>query len=889
MKICLSVLPLTMGFVFFTHAGSIENNHDIETKQNTVTKDTPAIIYVKDRPDYSFTVYDKNQGPTDIMTARWPSRPQWQHYTMLTVSLQDSNGETKEIALRATKEMACSKGEFLPMNQDFSCSSYALPSIFKVYYAQEDNKGLAVGNYTGDLLVQANSDYSAFELPKIHIDISIGKPKPPKPTLTRLEVAGKDTLFPMQTTQMKAYAIYSDGSKKDVTNRTHWYQKDLDKEWVHDWLSYLSLTSDGRITVGTMTHPTGWANEVLTVNQCVNFDTKESCKLITIREPKLVDAKINIEGNSTTFAPGNWAQMHARGYFEDGSNSEINISNYLNLTSSNPTVATVNDKKQLNVFHQGVTTIIGHFSYKDENGNITNKETNSLFINVTEPTFNGVLITGDKQHMMSSSTTQLTAYAVYSDRKEQVTNNVQWVVQDPSIISISDDGVLSALSPGMASFYASYNGQTTCPAYLLHHIQVLGQPSELLFSNKTNHNMQTINKGDNYQISDLWIKSTQSTYAKLSDYEHSITFTSLNPDIVTVSSDGKVTAHGFGQTKVNIVSQINGKEYNLSLDIMSEPKLEKIDISATNDEIPLKHQVKLLALGLYENGSQQDLTNYVDWTVENKDIISIIQDDRLGNEGLYVRGDELGNSKLSACINNICNTHNIDIIENATDATGFKLIPSSVLLNTDTNSHSFDGFSVYSDGSIRKEDEPTIHWDMTGNDLIYLEDGTAIRQNHDSGITSVIAEWGNDGQKLLGQSKVFTGDISLASTNDMTFTPPASSNLIQGWGFENLSSVEDDFGFAVMPFDTAVAWCEYLTNQNFNNAEWHLPTKAEFEQLARTLPLWPHANAYWSRDTIENSKDKHSAYMLGTSGEILPIATPNDIPSFASCVSNKHP
>lgn len=146
-------------------------------------------------------------------------------------------------------------------------------------------------------------------------------------------------------------------------------------------------------------------------------------------------------------------------------------------------------------------------------------------------------VTTDVQVTISSEIIQMTVGDIHTLTASASNQEaIKWASSDPSIASVFE-GIVEAKSIGMATISASVEGASAqCKVY------VLGKENETLTLSPT---YVEIDKG----------KTHQMVYRSV--YEVPLTWTSSNPEVAEVSSEGKVTAKKGG---TSVITLSNGTE-----------------------------------------------------------------------------------------------------------------------------------------------------------------------------------------------------------------------------------------------------------------------------------------------------------------------------------------
>jgi len=124
---------------------------------------------------------------------------------------------------------------------------------------------------------------------------------------------------------------------------------------------------------------------------------------------------------------------------------------------------------------------------------------------------------------------------------------------------------------------------------------------------------------------------------------NSVSWFSASDQIVSVSNRGVAQARALGSTAVSaIASAIRGSE---ALTV-SSPALSSISISPASPKIPLGSSLQLGVIGSFTDGSLQNLTNSVIWSVVNASVVNLSS---TGN----VTAQHVGSTSVEATLGSI--------------------------------------------------------------------------------------------------------------------------------------------------------------------------------------------------------------------------------------------
>ena len=239
------------------------------------------------------------------------------------------------------------------------------------------------------------------------------------PALTKITINPASATVPKWlTTNFTAAGIYTDGSVADITSQVNW------------------ATGDSKIA--TINSSTGAATGVLvgatTVTASAGGITSADASL-SVTVAALTEITI---ASTTLSAPkGMHVVFSATGTYSD--NSTADASGQVSWSSSDISVATINNSGYVTALKQGSTTITASAS---------GLASNSVILTVTDPVLTAISINPNSAAVAKGLTTNFTAIGTYSDTTTaDISAKVKWGVDDPAIASIN---IATGAATGMA-------------------------------------------------------------------------------------------------------------------------------------------------------------------------------------------------------------------------------------------------------------------------------------------------------------------------------------------------------------------------------------------------------------------------------------------------------
>jgi hypothetical protein len=257
-------------------------------------------------------------------------------------------------------------------------------------------------------------------------------------------IVDKPEDFPYAPTQIRnteqqyvATGTYADGTTSDVTSKVTWSSSDT---------AIATISSNGLVTtlVDGNTTITGSLDGITSIPVDLTVNSLSSVSIITWKG-------IGAPRTLTSLPVGSTFQVWATGTYSDGSDTDI--TSQVNWVSSNEGVATIDANGLITGVSDGSDNITASLS------GITSPPVAFMVVSLSSITVTPPPV------MTIGSKMWLSAEGVYSDGS---TGGIQatWGSSDPSVATISTDGLVTAMAEGTTGITASLNGIISEPATL---------------------------------------------------------------------------------------------------------------------------------------------------------------------------------------------------------------------------------------------------------------------------------------------------------------------------------------------------------------------------------------------------------------------------------------
>ena len=395
--------------------------------------------------------------------------------------------------------------------------------------------------------------------------------------LLRLEITpGSSSIALGQTVQFKATGIFNDGSSKDETESAVWKSSNSGVAKI-DARGLSTSFSVGRTMM------------------VANVAGIESSAPLIVSKASMVN--IVVDPPVSSIALGTTAQLKATATFTDSSKQDV--TNRVTWVSSEPDIVVISST--------GLA-----FSRSAGNASITATSgavNASSQLTVTPAALVNISVSQDRSAVALGTGVQFKAQGVYTDGSTRdLTSSVSWSSSPQGVVRINTSGLATGLKMGTATVNARSESITGAGT--------LTVSAALLTSIAVTSDKVMMPLGTAQQMTAIGTYSDGSTR----DLSNSVSWSSASHQIVEVSSSGLASAKALGTAVVSAsASGISGAAPMT----VSSPTLTSISVSPLNPTVPLLGGIRLSASGSFTDGSTQDLTSAVTWSVEKASVVNV--------------------------------------------------------------------------------------------------------------------------------------------------------------------------------------------------------------------------------------------------------------------------
>ncbi len=384
------------------------------------------------------------------------------------------------------------------------------------------------------------------------------------------------------TQQMYATASYSDGSTQDLTNSVSWTSSNTGVATVSA-SGLATAVGSGSVTITAMNNGvSGTATITVAPNSTPTPATLQT---------------IAVSPSSSSIAYGATQQFHATGTYTDGSTQDLTTS--VSWATSASSVASIDANGLAQANSSGVATLTATSVGVSASANLTVGAAPLVSITVTPANIS--LATGTTQ--------QYTATGQWADGSTQdITSTVTWTSTATSVASITAGGLAMANAQGTTtievrsgSVTASTNLSVTAATVV--HLEVSPSPASVAAGG----------------VTPLVVVANFSDGTS-QNVTGSATYTSSNPGVVSISSDGTLRGTSTGSATV----QIALGNSTITLNVTTTPAtLTGITITPANTNLAAGMSQQFTATGTFSDGSTQDLTNTLAWATSAASVATV--------------------------------------------------------------------------------------------------------------------------------------------------------------------------------------------------------------------------------------------------------------------------
>ena len=442
-----------------------------------------------------------------------------------------------------------------------------------------------------------------------------------------------------------------------------------------------------------------------------------------------------IAPQTPTMPAGNRVQFSATALFSDG--SKVDISHAVIWTSARPNIASINAAGLALSKATGATTITAVYTQSAITAAYTKSAITAAYtksasgsstLTVTAASLVSISVVPQSASLTPKHSVQLSAIGTFTDGTAQdVSRTVTWSSSPAGVLTISNNGLATANSPGTVNVVAS-QGPITGGNTL-----IVGLPT--LVSVALLPQSITLTPAHSAQLKAVGTYSDTSTQ----DISAAVTWSANPSGIVAVSSSGLATGNAVGTATVTAAS--NTLSATGAVKVVA-PTLNSISITPSQASIPLGENQPLSAMGTYNDGSTRSLTSSVQWSSSDSAVLSF-------SNGNIATATAVGTAMVTATLGTVSGTTLLNV--DAPAVISFSVAPVNLVL-TPGASQQLSVLAEFSDGTTQ---------DMTAS-VSWSSANPAIASVSDQGLMFA---------NQVGQTTISVSSNSVSGSTNVTVKP----------------------------------------------------------------------------------------------------------------------
>ncbi len=640
--------------------------------------------------------------------------------------------------------------------------------------------------------------------------------------VTGLQILPVDTSIPLGLSQaFKAIVYFSDNTSVDATtdSRLSWSSSDTN----------IATISNSGSDKGTV-YSAGVGSTTITAKATIS-ETEQIQASTTFYVTSAVVTDLQVSPPVSTLSKGLHKAFTATALMSDSTSITVTDDSALSWSSSDTSIAPITSSLSSGngvALGKAVGTVTitarGYAAGQEFIGTATLEVDSAKVMSLSVSPETATVPSGVEQ--------QFIATATLSDNSEiDVTSEVHWSSNNSSIATIGSH-------TGLAKGYDI--GSVTITAY--------GEVGGESFSANSTFNVTQAVLNSVVVTPELFelpvgLTHQYSAVAYFSDNEEiditadsEVSWHSSNSSVAIIDSQGIVTALTSGSTNISV--SYKDEVSNTVVLTVTPAALTSITVfpSGVSLEIGEKYSVTVTAVGLYTDGSEQDITNQAYWIGQDISIATV-------TSGKII-GASLGATITKAIWDDI-ESSEVDITV-IPSLTAIIVSPTSVELERNDSPQQLTAYGSYNDGRTGIDITGQVNWLSADGSVVNVSGGSITNGTGPGGETTVSAnltgitsnqvdvfacntlagpcidvfDFKGDGRLFVNSPSVMYADWINADASGFTYQEDPS---VQGKMYS-------------FDYDNADYLCQFFADHKLENREnWRMPTKEELEELSYSV------------------------------------------------------
>jgi uncharacterized protein YjdB len=539
------------------------------------------------------------------------------------------------------------------------------------------------------------------------------------------------------TQNYSATAIFTDGSKQDVTASATWQSSNT---------AIAAVSS-----AGTATSSSQGSAEIT-----ASYLTFSATSALTVSTASI--KTIQVSPGAASLAKGTNLQLSASAVLTDGSSQDV--TNSVTWSSSASTVCSVSAGAMATAVNTGTCMATA------TSGSVSGSAT----LTVTAATLTGITITPPNPSVSSGGSVQLKATGNFSDGSTQdMTSSITFTSSKPLVALVLPTGLVQGLKPGTSTVTATSGSVSASISVTV--------TAATLQSLTVGTGTLSLAAGISAQLSAIGSYSDGSTQ----DLSTTVTWSSSATGIVAVNASGNVTGLISGSAAVTATLGSVSGTANVTV---TPATIVSITVNPISVTIAAGQSQAFTATATLTDGSTTDVTASVHWSISDSTLATI--SNALGNPGVLAALIP-GTGTVSASLGSVTGTGTLYV--SAASLVGITVGPSGLSLALGVPAQ-LTATGTYSDGSTQ-DISASVSWSSSNGQLMTVAAGGLVTplsignatvsasMNSQSGSVAVgvtaailnsihVSVSGSSLALGLSQQLTATGSYSDGSTQDIT-------------------------------------------------------------------------------------------------------------------------
>lgn len=450
-----------------------------------------------------------------------------------------------------------------------------------------------------------------------------------------------------QTIQFTSTGTYNYGANQSLTSSASctWSSSDPTKATVSN-----AMGTRGVVATFSATGPEG----IDIIHTCGSVTNSTKLVITTATLLSVVVTPVN-----PNLPIGFTQQFTSVGIYSDNSTQILTTSGDCTWISTTPASATISNTAGT----RGVATPVAAGTTTIRHSCHSGSVVGETHLTVTNATLLGVAVSPINPTIANGTIQQFTAIGTFSDNTTlNLTNQVTWTSLTPANATITNGGLATALNPGTTVIRATHGA--------------LQPQTTLTVTNATLSSIQVTPVGP---VVAIGFGTTQSFTAtgnysdgSTQNITNLVTWTSGSTGVATISNNP--TTHGIATSVsagiTNIQANLGGTYSNIAQLDVRMITLVSINVTPANTTVDAGGTRQLFATGVYNDGTQQDLTTQLTWNTSPAPTAIAVVSNTPGTMGTVTGTGTNGQSvAITATRAGVTGTTNVTIVSDVTPPT----------------------------------------------------------------------------------------------------------------------------------------------------------------------------------------------------------------------------